>query len=165
MDEPGLDHVVDLYSEFGPIINDLSGGVVAIKTLKPGIIIGGHGLVNIDEDHILRNGNSVRAGLSLQSNIGIHKGSLVLAAGYERSMIISTGIGDETITDEITLRQPYSYRLKLDFIYPVLDNLDINFNIYSYKITTDATMDTSISPIESRTNTRISGGFIYRFSM
>jgi len=161
----GPDHVFDLYTEIGPIINDLSGGFVAIKSIKPGIILGGHGLVNIDEDHVFRNGNSARGGLSLQSNIGIHKGSLVLAAGYERSFIISTGLASETTEEEITLRMPYSYRFKLDFRYPIVNNWDINFRVFSYKITTDANESTIHSPLESRSNTRFSGGFIYRFSM
>jgi hypothetical protein len=164
------DHFVDFYSEFGPYIRNKSDGAFKLTSLKIGFIVGGHIYFNFDEDYFLRNGNSLRAGLALSGMFKIAKGHLELAGSYEHSWILvketlyNYTTGDVSYGDNL-LRDPSSLQFKIDFRLPLYDNWDIHFNLSTYNIRTDATAETSINPVERKSNLRFFGGLIYRFAL
>ena len=164
------DHFIDFYGEFGPLYRNVSGGAVKINTLKIGFIMGGHLFFNFDEDYFIRNGNSVRGGLSASSNIKIFKATLNLGGTYERSLVLSKEFTYDPFTGNIVygedlFRKPSSFQFNIDYRQPVKDNWDIHFNLSTYEIRTDATFETSINPVDRKSNLRFSGGLVYRFAM
>lgn len=164
------DHILDFYREFGPSFRNLSEGSVRISSLKVGLILGGHVYFNFDEDYFNRNGNSLRGGLAISTNINILKASLTAGGSYERSVIISketsyNSYSGELIYGDNLYRKPSSFQFNIDFRQPVGMNWDVHFNLGTYNIRTDATFETSINPVEKRSNLRFSGGVIYRFAL
>ncbi len=164
------DHFIDFYREFGPSFRNVSDGNVRISSLKFGIILGGHVYFNFDEDYFNRNGNSLRGGLAVSTNINIYKASLAAGGSYERSLIISketsyNPYNGELIYGDNIYRKPSSFQFNIDFRQPVGKSWDIHFNLGTYNIRTDATFETSINPVEKKSNLRLSGGIIYRFAL
>lgn len=164
------DHFVDFYREFGPSFRDLSDGNVRISSLKVGLILGGHVYFNFDENYFNRNGNSLRGGLAVSTNMNIYKASLTAGGSYERSVIISketsyNPYNGELIYGDNLYRKPSSFQFNIDFRQPVGRNWDIHFNLGTYSIWTDATFETSINPVDRKSNLRLSGGVIYRFAL
>ena len=132
--------------------------------------MGGHLFFNFDEDYFRRNGNSVRTGIAASSNIKILKATLFLGGSYERSLILTKETTFDPISGNIAygkdlFRKPSSFQFTVDFRQPVKNNLDIHFNLSTYDIRTDATFETSINPVEKKSNLRFSGGVLYRFAM
>jgi hypothetical protein len=164
------DHYIDFYKEFGPSFRNNSDGKVKITRLNVGLILGGHIYFNFDEDYFNRNGNSLRAGLSVNSTINIVKASLVLGGSYERSGIICKETSYDSYSGNIIYgdniyRKPSSFQFNIDFRQPIKNNWDIHFNLGTYNIWTDATFKTSINPIDRKSSLRFSGGLIYRFAL
>ena len=164
------DHYIDFYGEFGPYFRNISDGPVKVVSLKFGILMGGHLFFNFDEDYFKRNGNSVRTGIAASSNIKILKATLFLGGSYERSLILTKETTFDPISGNIAygkdlFRKPSSFQFTVDFRQPVKNNLDIHFNLSTYDIRTDATFETSINPVEKKSNLRFSGGVLYRFAM
>jgi hypothetical protein len=164
------DHYIDFYKEFGPSFRNNSDGKVKITRLNVGLILGAHIYFNFDEDYFNRNGNSLRAGLSVNSTINIVKASLVLGGSYERSGIICKETSYDSYSGNIIYgdniyRKPSSFQFNIDFRQPIKNNWDIHFNLGTYNIWTDATFKTSINPIDRKSSLRFSGGLIYRFAL
>lgn len=164
------DHFIDFYGEVGPSFRSLSGGRIKIEGLRVGLLVGGHIFFNFDEDNVMRNGNSVRGGISASSNIKILKGSLMLAGSYERSLVMTsqktydpnTGM---IVYGDIMYRKPSSFQFNVDYRQPFRKNWDIHCNLSNYGIRTDATLETSINPVEQKSSLRVMGGLIYRFAI
>jgi hypothetical protein len=185
-DSTSFDNSIDFYTEFGPLIHDISHGTVSFTSLKIGVVFGGHIFYNfskflfpdensVDEtnpfkDTFFRNGSSIRGGIAITSAFKIKKASLELAGNYEKSLVrqkqtsIDYNTGDLIYGDNLT-RNPSSIQFRIDFRLPVYQNWDIHFNLSTYTIRTDASPETSINPIESKSNLRFSGGLIYRFAL
>jgi hypothetical protein len=184
-DTTSYDNVIDFYSEFGPNIRNIGHGTVAFTGLKIGLIFGGHIYYNfsklifaseqIDEeanpfkDTFFRNGSSIRGGIGITSEFKIKNARLELAGSYERSLVLQKQASIDTtgtvIYGDNLMRKPSSFQFRIDFRLPLYKNWDIHFNLSNYSIRTDATMETSINPIEKKSNLRLSGGLIYRFAL
>jgi hypothetical protein len=164
------DHYIDFYGEFGPCFRNVTDGTVKIEVLKIGLVMGGHLFFNFDEDNFNRDGNSVRGGFTVSSNIKILKANLVLGGTYEWSKILcketsynpNTGI---IVYGENLYRKPTSFQINIDYRQPIKDKWDVHFNLSTYNIRTDATYETSINPVKEKSSLRFSGGLIYRFSL
>jgi len=168
-DTTRIDHVTDLYCSVGPYYRSRGAGKVKLGNLKIGVILGGHIAYNLDEQFIVRTGNSLRGGLMASGSIRIYRGSIAFTGSYERSLI-TANVPVDPVTDDIDLenilwRRPNSVRFKIDYRQPVAKNWDIHFNVSNYHIRTDATIQTSANPIERRSNMRIYGGVVYRFAI
>lgn len=168
-DTTWIDHVSDLYCSVGPYYRSRGAGKVKLGNLKVGVILGGHIAYNLDEQFIVRTGNSLRGGLMASGSFRIYRGSIAFSGSYERSLI-TAGVPVDPVTEEIDLenilwRRPNSIRFKIDYRQPVAKNWDIHFNVSNYHINTDATIETSANPIERRSNMRIYGGVVYRFAI
>ncbi|MBN1789439.1 MAG: SH3 domain-containing protein [Bacteroidales bacterium] len=171
LDSSSVDHVFDFFAEFGPRFQSISEGTIRLTDLKLGFILGGHVYYNIDEDYFMRNGNSVRTGIGFNSHIKIKRASLEIACSYEHSWILvketifDPFTGDIVYGENLPSRQPQAFQFRIDFRQPLYDNWDIHFNLSTYTIKTDATEETSINPIDKKSNLRFSGGLIYRFAL
>ena len=186
-DSTSFDNVIDFYTEFGPNMTNLSQGTVSFTRLKIGLTFGGHVFYNFSKlyvqdeqpveennpmkDTFFRNGSSIRGGIAISSAFKIKNASLELNGIYEKSLVLQKQsdfinyLGVMVYGDNIT-RSPSSFQFRIDFRLPVYQNWDIHFNLSSYNIRTDATIETSINPvIEKKSNVRFSGGLIYRFSL
>jgi len=184
-DTTSFDNVIDFYSEFGPNIRNISHGNVALTSLRFGLILGGHIFYNFSkvifvseqadedsnpfEDTFFRNGSSLRGGIGLTGGFRIMNGTLELAGSYERSLIMQKQTTIDTtgtiVYGDNLIRKPSSFQFRIDFRLPLYQNWDIHFNLNNYMIRTDATEETSINPIEKKSNLRFSGGLVYRFSL
>ena len=184
-DTTSFDNVIDFFSEFGPNIRNISHGTVAFNSLKIGFILGGHIYYNFSKliftseqtdeeanpfkDTFFRNGSSVRGGIGITSGFKIKNASLELAGSYERSLVLQKQASMDTsgtmIYGDNLMRKPSSFQFRIDFRLPLYQNWDIHFNLNNYLIRTDATIETSINPIEKKSNLRFSGGLIYRFAL
>jgi hypothetical protein len=164
------DHIIDFYGEIGPFFRGSGDGSVKITGLKAGFVAGGHLFFNFDEDYILRNGNSVRGGFAVSGNIKIYKASLALAGSYERSLVLTKATAYDPFSGNLVYgdniyRKPSSFQLNINYRQPIGNRWDVRFNLSTYEIRTDATFETSINPIERKSNLRFSGGLIYRFAL
>lgn len=164
------DHFIDFYGAFGPCFRNVTDGAIKIESLRIGFVAGGHLFFNFDEDSFNRNGNSVRGGLTASSNIKILKAVFVMTGSYERSLIICKETSYNPYTGDIVYgenlyRKPSSFQFNFDYRQPVKNNWDVHLNLSTYDIRTDATYETSILPVEKKSNLRLSGGLIYRFSL
>jgi hypothetical protein len=164
------DHFIDFYGELGPSFRKKSDSNVTITSLKIGFVFGGHMFFNFDSDYFIRNGNSVRGGLTISSNLKIYKANLVLSGSYERSIILckkttyNPNSGNIKYGDNL-FRKPSSVQFNIDYRQPVAASWDIHFNLSTYGIRTDATTESGINPIDKKSNLRFSGGLVYRFAL
>ncbi len=164
------DHFLDFYGELGPYFRNNTDGSVKFTDLKLGLIFGGHLFFNFDDEYFIRNGNSLRGGFSLKSNIKIYRANLTFNGSYERSLILSKQttydpFNGNILYGDILYRSPSSFQFLIDYLQPVYNNWDIHFGLNTYYIKTDATDETSINPIDRKSNLRYYGGLIYRFAL
>jgi len=164
------EHLMDFYTEFGPYLRNNSDADVKITDLKAGLILGGHLYFRFNSNAFISNGNSARCGLAVNSNIKVYKANLSIGGSYELSFILCKVADFNSTSGNIKygknlLRKPSSIQINIDYRQPISKSWDLHFNFNTYDIRTDATTETSINPVEKKSNLRVTGGLIYRFAI